>query len=210
MKKRRSSRFFQYFSLVQLPHSNSLSGAEGFGKYTTGGRGGRVMIVTNLHDSGPGSLREAVESEGPRIVVFAVDGEHPPRNTPANQKRRYYYCRSKRPGDGICLTDCALVVDASNVIVRYLRVRVGDKFSTDTDGIGGGRYGQKNVILDHLSVTWSIDECLSIYKTENVTVNGASWHSLTRSKHTKGSHRIRRHLGRSESDISPQSAGQPF
>lgn len=90
---------------------------------------------------------------------------------------------------GICLKDCPLVVNASEVIVRYLRVRPGDKYTRDSDALGGGRYGQHNVILDHLSVSWSIDECLSIYKTENLTVQ---WclvaHSLTKSKHTKGSH----------------------
>lgn len=167
----------------------AFPGAEGFGKYTTGGRGGRVMVVTNLNDSGPGSLREAVESSGPRIVVFAVDGDIHLETPLRIANDDITIAGQSAPGDGICLTDCALVVDASNVIVRYLRVRVGDKFETDTDGVGGGRYGQKNVILDHLSVTWSIDECLSIYKTENLTVQ---WclvtHSLTRSKHTKGSH----------------------
>ena len=190
MKKKTLFTIFSiFFACAVTAQQLAFPGAEGFGKYTTGGRGGRVMIVTNLHDSGPGSLREAVESEGPRIVVFAVDGNiH--LETPLRIKNDdITIAGQSAPGDGICLTDCALVVDASNVIVRYLRVRVGDKFSTDTDGIGGGRYGQKNVILDHLSVTWSIDECLSIYKTENVTVQ---WclvaHSLTRSKHTKGSH----------------------
>lgn len=167
----------------------AFPGAEGFGKYTTGGRGGRVMVVTNLNDSGPGSLREAVESSGPRIVVFAVDGDIHLKTPLRIANDDITIAGQSAPGDGICLTDCALVVDASNVIVRYLRVRVGDKFPTDTDGVGGGRYGQKNVILDHLSVSWSIDECLSIYKTENLTVQ---WclvtHSLTRSKHTKGSH----------------------
>lgn len=163
--------------------------AEGFGKYTAGGRGGRVLIVTNLNDRGPGSLREAVESRGPRIVVFAVDGDIHLETPLRIVNDSITIAGQSAPGEGICLTDCALVVDASNVIVRYLRVRVGDKYATDTDGVGGGRYGQKNVILDHLSVSWSIDECLSIYKTEYLTVQ---WclvaNSLTRSKHTKGSH----------------------
>lgn len=87
------------------------------------------------------------------------------------------------------MKDYPLVVNASNVIIRYIRVRVGDLNNLDSDGLGGGRYGQKNVILDHLSVSWSIDECLSIYKTENLTVQ---WclvtHSLNTSVHTKGSH----------------------
>lgn len=93
------------------------------------------------------------------------------------------------PGDGICLKDYPLIVNASNVIIRYVRVRVGDRYRLDSDGLSGGRYGQKNVILDHISVSWSIDECLSIYKTENLTVQ---WclvtHSLNSSVHTKGNH----------------------
>ena len=193
------NRFIRIFLLLALAvpagipairaQQLAFPGAEGYGKYTTGGRGGRVMVVTNLNDSGPGSLREAVESEGPRIVVFAVDGDIHLETPLRIANDDITIAGQSAPGDGICLTDCALVVDASNVIVRYLRVRVGDKYTTDTDGVGGGRYGQKNVILDHLSVSWSIDECLSIYKTENLSVQ---WclvtHSLTSSKHTKGSH----------------------
>lgn len=177
------------FACAATAQQLAFPGAEGFGKYTTGGRGGRVMIVTNLNDSGPGSLREAVESEGPRIVVFAVDGDIHLETPLRIENDSITIAGQSAPGDGICLTDCRLVVDASNAIVRYLRVRVGDKYTSDTDGVGGGRYGQKNVLLDHLSVSWSIDECLSIYKTENLTVQ---WclvtHSLRNSKHTKGSH----------------------
>lgn len=184
-----------YALLLSLP-VNMLSaqtiafpGAEGYGKYTTGGRGGRVITVTNLNDSGPGSLREAVEQRGPRIVVFAVDGTIELKSHLRIDYDSITIAGQSAPGQGICLKDYPLIVNASNVIVRYLRVRVGDRHHLDSDGLGGGRYGQKNVILDHLSVSWSIDECLSIYKTENLTVQ---WclvsHSLNKSVHTKGSH----------------------
>ena len=167
----------------------AFPGAEGYGKYTTGGRGGRVITVTNLNDSGEGSLRAAVEQKGPRIVVFAVDGTIELKSPLRINNDSITIAGQSAPGDGICLKDYSLVVNASNVIVRYIRVRVGDRHNRDSDGLGGGRYGQKNVILDHLSVSWSIDECLSIYKTENLTVQ---WclvsHSLNRSVHTKGSH----------------------
>lgn len=167
----------------------AFPGAEGYGKYTTGGRGGRVITVRNLNDSGPGSLREAVEQRGPRIVVFAVDGTIELKSHLRIDNDSITIAGQSAPGQGICLKDYPLIVNASNVIVRYLRVRVGDRHRLDSDGLGGGRYGQKNVILDHLSVSWSIDECLSIYKTENLTVQ---WclvsHSLNKSVHTKGSH----------------------
>lgn len=167
----------------------AFPGAEGYGKYTTGGRGGQVITVRNLNDSGPGSLREAIEQRGPRMVVFAVDGTIELKSHLRIDNDSITIAGQSAPGDGICLKDYPLIVNASNVIVRYLRVRVGDRHHLDSDGLGGGRYGQKNVILDHLSVSWSIDECLSIYKTENLTVQ---WclvsHSLNKSVHTKGSH----------------------
>lgn len=167
----------------------AFPGAEGYGKWTVGGRGGRILTVTNLNDSGEGSFRDAVEQTGARIVIFAVDGNIELKSPLCVNNDSITIARQSAPGDGICLKDYPLVVNASNVIIRYIRVRVGDRYRLDSDGVGGGRYGQKNVILDHLSVSWSIDECLSIYKTENLTVQ---WclvtHSLNTSVHTKGSH----------------------
>ena len=181
-----------FFSVIGVcVHARPLAfpGAEGYGKYTTGGRGGRVLIVTNLNDNGEGSLRYAVEQKGPRIIVFGVDGTIELKSSLRIDNDSITIAGQSAPGDGICLKDYPLIVNASNVIVRYIRVRVGDRHQLDSDAIGGGRYGQKNVILDHISVSWSIDECLSIYKTENLTVQ---WclvtHSLNSSVHTKGSH----------------------
>lgn len=186
---------FLYFSIfisaIIIVKADNLAfpGAEGYGKYTTGGRCGKTYIVDNLNDSGPGSLREAVESTGPRTVVFSVDGTIELRTHLRIANDSITIAGQTAPGEGICLKDFPLIINASNVIVRYIRVRVGDKNKLDSDGLGGGRYGQKDVILDHLSVSWSIDECLSIYKTENLTVQ---WclvaHSLRKSIHTKGSH----------------------
>lgn len=178
-------------SILSDVYSQTIAfpGAEGYGKYTTGGRGGRVITVTNLNDSGPGSLRSAVEQKGARIVIFAIDGTIELKSHLRINNDSITIAGQSAPGQGICLKDYPLIVNASNVIVRYLRVRVGDRYPLDSDGLGGGRYGQKNVLLDHLSVSWSIDECLSIYKTENLTVQ---WclvtHSLNKSVHTKGSH----------------------
>ena len=183
--------FFCLLGVITYAQAQSIAfpGAEGYGKYTAGGRGGRVLIVTNLNDNGVGSFRDAVEQKGPRIVVFAVDGTIELKSPLRINNDSITIAGQSAPGDGICLKDYPLVVNASNVIVRYIRVRVGDRHRLDSDGLGGGRYGQKNVILDHISTSWSIDECLSIYKTENLTVQ---WclvsHSLNTSVHTKGSH----------------------
>ncbi|WP_321333210.1 pectate lyase [uncultured Bacteroides sp.] len=167
----------------------AFPGAEGYGKYTTGGRGGKVLIVSNLNDSGAGSLRNAVEQQGARTVVFAVSGNIVLKSSLRINNDSITIAGQSAPGEGICLAEYSLVINASNVIVRYLHVRLGDLHKLDNDGVGGGRYGQKNVILDHLSVSWSIDECLSMYKMQNLTVQ---WclvaHSLNKSVHTKGSH----------------------
>lgn len=179
--------FFAVFFAAAQPLA--FPGAEGFGKHTTGGRGGKVFVVTNLNDSGAGSLRSAVERQGPRTVMFAVSGNIELRSPLRINNDSITIAGQSAPGDGICLKDCPLVINASNVIVRYIRVRVGDRYKHDSDAIGGGRYGQKNVILDHLTASWSIDECLSIYKTENLTVQWCMVnHSLSQSIHTKGAH----------------------
>lgn len=181
---------FSFFAITCMQAQQiAFPGAEGYGKWTVGGRGGRILTVTNLNDSGEGSFRDAVEQTGARIVIFAVDGNIELKSPLCVNNDSITIAGQSAPGDGICLKDYPLVVNASNVIIRYIRVRVGDRYRSDSDGVGGGRYGQKNVILDHLSVSWSIDECLSIYKTENLTVQ---WclvtHSLNTSVHTKGSH----------------------
>lgn len=167
----------------------AFPGAEGYGKYTAGGRGGRVIMVTNLNDSGPGSLRDAVEQTGPRIVRFDVCGTIVLESPLRVNNDSITIEGQTAPGKGICLRGYPMTINASEAIIRYLHIRVGDEHGRDSDALGGGRYGQKNVILDHLSVSWSIDECLSIYKTENLTVQ---WclvsHSLNQSVHTKGSH----------------------
>lgn len=163
--------------------------AEGWGRNAWGGRGGRVLTVTNLADAGEGSLRWAVEQSGARTVVFAVDGTIALKSPLRVNNDSITIAGQTAPGDGICLKDYPLVINASDVVVRYLRVRPGDAAGKDFDAVGGGRYGQHDVILDHISASWSVDECLSIYKTHNLTVQ---WclvsHSLCKSVHTKGSH----------------------
>ncbi|WNH12359.1 pectate lyase family protein [Thalassobellus suaedae] len=161
--------------------------AEGYGKYTVGGRGGKVFEVTNLNDSGEGSLRAAVEASGPRTVVFRVSGTIV-LEKPLTIKNPYITIAGQTaPGDGICLRKWPLIIGTNNVIIRYIRVRFGNESGSDADAISS-RY-TKNLILDHVSASWSVDETMSIYHCENVTVQ---WciisESLYNSNHIKGIH----------------------
>lgn len=141
----------------------AFPGAWGGGMFTPGGRGGRVIAVTNLEDSGPGSLRAAAEAEGPRIVVFRVAGiiklvrnidiDHP-YLTIAGQSA---------PGDGICIANHSVNINTHDVVLRHLRVRRGDpQGGQGSDNIGGNPAG--NVIVDHCSVSWGRDENISLYR----------------------------------------------
>ncbi|MCK9300411.1 MAG: pectate lyase [Bacteroidales bacterium] len=161
--------------------------AEGYGKYTLGGRGGEVYEVTNLKDSGPGSLREAVEASGPRTVVFRVSGTIM-LESPLSIKHPYITIAGQTaPGEGICLRKYPLNIGADHVIIRYLRVRLGDESGGDYDAISA-RYC-KHLVLDHVSSSWSVDECMSIYHCDSISVQ---WciisESMSKSNHIKGSH----------------------
>lgn len=153
----------------------AFPGAEGFGKYTTGGRGGKVIIVTNLNDSGEGSFREAAMAKGKRIIVFAVSGTiH--LQSKISIKGEVTVAGQTAPGDGICLADESVVLGGDNIIVRYLRFRLGDKFQKGgmVDGNGaddafGGTH-RKNIIIDHCSMSWSTDEAFSVYGGDSTTL----------------------------------------
>ena len=169
----------------------AFPGAEGFGRYTTGGRGGQVYFVTNLNDSGEGSLRWALSQTGPRTIRFRTSGTMhlasklsiPENTTIAGQTA---------PGDGICIADYPVDIKGDNVIVRYMRFRLGNK-NVKLDGADGwdgfGGFDHKDWMIDHCSISWSIDECLSVLGNKNTTVQ---WclvaQSLVNSGHSKGSH----------------------
>lgn len=141
----------------------AFPGAEGGGMWTTGGRGGRVFVVTSLEDSGPGTFREAAEAGGPRTIVFNVAGiiqlERPidiraPYVTIAGQSA---------PGDGVCIAGHAVRNYTHDVILRHMRFRRGSTdISNRDDSLGGDPIG--NAIYDHVSASWGCDESLSIYR----------------------------------------------
>mgnify|MGYP000642796762 CR=1 FL=1 len=161
--------------------------AEGYGKYTKGGRGGVVYEVTNLNDSGEGSLRAAIETSEPRTVVFRVSGTIILESALTIRNPFITIAGQTAPGDGICIRRHPLNIGADNVIIRYLRVRLGDESGNDYDAVSG-RYC-KHVILDHISASWSVDECMSVYHCDSITVQ---WcivsESMSHSNHVKGSH----------------------
>lgn len=192
---------FLLTSLVLLPPAGAapaaaepaglpaFPGAEGFGSTTPGGRGGRVILVTNLDDAGPGSLRAACDAEGPRLVLFRVAGTIALKQAIVVRNPYLTLAGQTAPGDGICLRDNPFEVATHDVVVRYLRSRLGDVTGVQQDCIDF-YHGASNSIFDHCSATWSIDECLSLSGNDsNLTVQ---WcligESLNRSKHPKGPH----------------------
>jgi hypothetical protein len=153
----------------------AFPGAEGFGKYTTGGRGGKVFIVTNLNDDGEGSFRKAATARGPRIIVFAVSGTiH--LLSPLNIRGDVTIAGQTAPGDGICIADQPVSLGGDNIIIRYMRFRLGDRYQNKGAVHGSGHddalssIGRKNIIIDHCSLSWSTDEVISVYNGDSTTL----------------------------------------
>jgi pectate lyase len=162
-------------SLVHGTRPVAFPGAEGFGKFATGGRGGKLFIVQNLEDSGPGSLREALTAKGKRTVVFSVSGTiH--LKTKLSIAGDCTLAGQTAPGDGICIADQPVTLGGDNIIIQYMRFRMGDRYqnagkvdgSGSDDALGGTR--RKHIIIDHCSISWSTDECFSVYAGDSTTL----------------------------------------
>ena len=138
--------------------------AEGFGRYATGGRGGRAIHVTTLDDGHhEGTLRYALEQEGPRTIIFDVSGTIHLKKPLRIESPNVTIAGQTAPGDGICVADFPVLLQADNIICRYMRFRLGNKHVNRHEGDGLGGCDHHNIIVDHCSISWSIDECLSIY-----------------------------------------------
>jgi hypothetical protein len=141
----------------------AFPGAEGGGMYSFGGRGGKVLVVTNLNDSGPGSFRAACETSGPRVVIFNVAGIIRLKNRIVIRAPYITISGATAPGDGVCIAGNTVELETHDIVIRHMRFRRGALDASErNDSIGGNPVG--NLIIDHVSASWGLDENMSMYR----------------------------------------------
>jgi pectate lyase len=181
---------FGYSLSAQTGKIVAFPGAEGFGRFASGGRGGDVYHVTNLNDTGIGSFRNGIESaNGSRTIVFDLSGTIMLKKKLSVDKPDITIAGQTAPGEGITLGDNSFCISANNVIVRYIRCRLGDHGEDDKDAVS--ITSGSNIMIDHLTASWSIDETLSC-QSDEVDSLTVQWcivaESLNNSHHQKGAH----------------------
>ncbi|SDL30596.1 pectate lyase family protein [Siphonobacter aquaeclarae] len=141
----------------------AFPGAEGGGAYSFGGRGGKVYVVTSLEDSGPGTLRDACEQGGARTIVFNVAGIIRLKSPLIIRAPYITIAGQTAPGDGVCVAGESVWINTHDVVIRFMRFRRGEtNVGRRDDSIGGNPIG--NILIDHVSASWGLDENMSMYR----------------------------------------------
>ncbi|MCR4773929.1 MAG: pectate lyase [Prevotella sp.] len=173
-------------AMAQFDSAPAFPGAEGFGRYVTGGRGGKIVHVTNLNDHGAGSFREAVHGDEKKIVVFDVGGIIALESELKIGKNTTVEGQTA-PGEGITLRYFT-VRPQSNNIVRFLRFRHGEERQADDGSDAIWNNHQTGIIIDHCSMSWSLDELASFYDNNNFTMQWCALGEALNAGHSKGEH----------------------
>ena len=187
-------------------------GAEGFGTRTPAGRGGKIIEVTSLGDNGPGTLREALEDPAARIIIFRLSGTIELEDSLYISHPFVTVAGQTAPGGGICIKNAGITITTHDVLIQHIRVRPGnqgDITPEDNDAISilgqhGNVEGAYNVVIDHVSTSWSEDETISTwYGAHDITI---SWsiisEALNRSRHQKETHSAGLMIGDSSYNVS--------